>query len=228
FALKVYVLPLGVATEALPDAALGFAYEAVPAVAPAGGGPPYLWAVLPSAAALPPGLSIEPGTGRIAGKATAVGLFPFRLETADVTGQAASRNLSIRVNAGPVLDGASPASLPHAGAAVTLAGRGFRPGMTVAFGSALPLAADVSLADDTRAAVVPPRTPVQSGYVDVTVKNPDGGAYTRPKAFRYALATVAFAPAGVVGTARDHARGLAAGDVNRDGLDDLVHVGSSG
>jgi hypothetical protein len=230
FALRVVVLPLAIGRAPLPDAARGAPYDARPSSSPEGAGPPYRWSVAPSPAALPPGLVVEASDGRIHGTATTTGTYPFRLEVSDVLGQRAQRDVSLRVNPGPVLSSIDPPTLPHAGGPVTLVGQAFQPGMTAAFGSAAPVA--VTYLDATRARVVPPigppAAPPQSGAVRVRIENPDGGADERPGAFRYPLAEVSFVAQGVTGGARDHARGLAAGDVDGDGLCDLAHVGSQG
>lgn len=226
FTVRVVVLPLAIANEALPDAAAGFAYSQALSTHPDGGGPPFRWSVPPLSGPLPPGLALDADTGALAGKAMAVGTWPFLVRVTDAAGQSSERGFSIRVNPGPVLERIVPPVPRKPGAAATLVGQAFQPGMTVRFGIAPPVEATVL--DATRATVAPPTAPPQSGTVAVVVGNPDGGTYAKPGAWRYSLASVLFVAAGVEGTARDHSRGIAAGDVNRDGLCDLVHVGSAG
>ncbi len=226
FELTVVVLPLRVATASMPDAAQGFPYDAALDARPAGAGAPFAWSVAPSAAALPPGLRVERDTGRVVGTPTRVGTMTFTLEVVDAVGQRATRDVSIRVNAGPVLTAVAPKTLPAGGAPVTVTGQGFQPGMTVAFGFADAVGATV--VDSTRATVVPPTNPLPSGAVAVRVTNPDGGFDEKPAAFRYPYAVVEFVAQGVKGGTRDHSRAIAAGDVNGDGLCDVAHVGSLG
>jgi len=226
FELTVIVLPLRIATAGLPPAARDFPYAATPEARPAGAGAPFAWAVRPSATDLPPGLELDPATGRIHGTATHVGTWTFTLEVADAVGQRAWREASIRVNAGPVLAAVAPRALPVGGQAVTITGQGFQAGMRVGFGVAAPI--EATFVDPTRATVVPSTTPLQSGPVAVTVTNPDGGRDTKAAAFRFPYAEVDFVAQGVKGGARDRSRGIAAGDVNHDGLCDLAHVGSQG
>ena len=225
FDLTVLVLPLRLATAALPDAAQGFPYETLLEARPAGAGAPFAWSVVPPSA-LPPGLSLERESGRLFGTPTQAGTTTVGLEVRDAVGQRATRALALRVNAGPALASVTPRSLPVGAGAVALAGGGFQPGMTVAFGVADPVVATVL--DAGRATAVPPRSPLQSGAVEVRVTNPDGGTDAKPGLFRYPYAEVVFVAQGVKGGARDHARGLAAGDVDGDGLCDLAHVGSLG
>ncbi len=226
FEVRVIVLPLAILTISLPDAAKGATYGATPTLFPAGAGGPFRWSVTPSDAALPPGLALDPPTGRFSGTATTAGEFPFRLEARDVLGQRAVRDLSLRVNPGPALTTVTPGTLPTTGNTVALLGHAFAPGMTVAFGAALPVVA--AFVDSTRVDASPPLLPLQSGPVSIRIENPDGGWHMQPDAFRYPLADVEFVAQGVKGGSRDHSRGIAAGDVNGDGLCDLAHVGSQG
>ncbi len=224
--VRVLVLPLSIETPSLPDAAAGFPYSRALAAHPEGGGPPFSWTLAAGSGPLPPGLSLSRETGVVEGKAAGIGSWPFRIEVADAARQTAEKDFAIRVNPGPVLERVEPPVPRKPGAAATLVGQAFEPGMAVRFGIAPPVAATVL--DATRATAVPPSAPVQSGPVDVVVTNPDGGTYAKAGAWRYAFATVEFVAAGVKGTARAHSRGLAAGDVDRDGLCDIVHVGSAG
>jgi len=225
--LAVVVLPLGIAHDAWPDAAQGFPYANDPKVRPVGGGGPYAWEVAPDGPTLPPGLALDADSGRVAGTGTVVGSFAFRLRVRDRAGQVAHRDVAMRVHPGPVLTSVTPGARPKGGGPVTLLGSGFQPGMTVTFGGGVPTATTVL--DATRASAVPPDVSL-SGPVDLEVTNPDGGAYVAPRAFRYPLATVTFQAEGVKGVpgALGSSRGIAVGDVDGDGRDDVVQVWSNG
>jgi hypothetical protein len=67
-----------------------------------GGTPPYAWSV--ANGTLPPGLSLNSGTGRISGKPTAPGSYAFIVRITDSTSATAtSDTLRIIVNAGPLV-----------------------------------------------------------------------------------------------------------------------------
>ena len=225
FALRVVMPPLVVATYELPPAARGFPYEAFLRAWPLGAGEPVTWR-LEAPAAPPPGVALDAERARLAGTPSQAGSYPLRLVAVDVAGQVAKRDVVLVVNPGPALAAVVPDALPRRGGPVALEGSAFQPGMSVAFGEGGTVPAEVL--DASHALVVPPADPPRSGLVDVTVRNPDGGTHTRAKAFRYPLAAVSFVRSAVVGTARGSSRGIAAGDLDGDGLSDLVHVGSSG
>jgi len=72
--------PLEIVTEkTLPRAILTVSYEVK--LAARGGMPPRSWELI--AGALPPGLSLDPASGRISGVPTALGLFRFAVEVSD-------------------------------------------------------------------------------------------------------------------------------------------------
>ena len=63
---------------------------------PAGGGtPPYHWSVI--AGSLPAGLSLEAGTGAIAGKPTALSEAKFTIQVSDGGGQSTAKSLQLRI-----------------------------------------------------------------------------------------------------------------------------------
>jgi len=224
FELRVVVAPLVIATRALADAAVNAPYDATPTLLPVGAGAPFHWSI--ESGAPPPGIALDPSSGRLHGRATATGDFAFRLAARDALGQTAQRDLVLHVHPGPVLTSVSPSRSGRVDARITLVGQAFQPGMTVAFGVASPVAATVT--DPTRASVVASHGPAQSGPVAVRIENPDGGWFEKEAGFRFPWRDVQFVADGVRGGARDHARGLAAGDVDGDGLCDLAHVGSAG
>lgn len=89
-------------TVELPAAHTGIAYSQTLSVA--GGVAPYAWSV--AGGALPPGLSLDPATGVIAGWASAGGNFAFSVRVADSDGKEASQGLQLTVwDPQPVLDG---------------------------------------------------------------------------------------------------------------------------
>ncbi len=237
--LAVVVLPLGVAHDAWPDAAQGFPYATQPTVRPVGGGGPYTWGLAPvgtplppdapaaGVTPLPPGLALDADSGRVAGVAAVAGTFAFRLWVRDRAGQVAHRDVTMRVNPGPVLVSVTPGARPKGGGPVTLRGSGFQPGMTASFGGGAPT--PTTVLDASRASVVPPDVG-RSGPVDVAVTNPDGGTYAATRAFRYPLATVTFEAEGVKGVpgTLGSSRGIAVGDVDGDGRDDVVQAWSNG
>jgi hypothetical protein len=224
--VEIVVLPLGVSRGDLSDAAMGVPYDRGAGLSPRGAGPPYAWRALPSDASLPPGLVLDGSSGRVVGTPTTAGTFAFRLEATDAASQTASAAVTIRVNPGPVLERLEPPARPRDGRPVVLSGQAFQPGMTLAFGNGEPLA--VAWESATRASIVVPAAPAQRGVVDVRVENPDGGAYDLVGGFRFPWERVEYRDDGLHGTSLSSSRALAAGDTDGDGLDDVVHVGSTG
>ncbi|HWQ56097.1 MAG TPA: putative Ig domain-containing protein [Bryobacteraceae bacterium] len=80
----------------LPDGSVGLEY-AVPLTV-AGGTRPFVWSV--EAGAVPPGLSLEPGTGMLAGKPTAGGTFTFTARVTDSLSAIADKQFQVRIVAG--------------------------------------------------------------------------------------------------------------------------------
>jgi hypothetical protein len=85
--------PLRILTESLPNGTEGTAYSGP--LSAAGGTPPYSWSI--ASGSLPPGLTLNPGTGEITGTPTASGVFGFTVAVTDSARTTASRALSIRV-----------------------------------------------------------------------------------------------------------------------------------
>lgn len=77
--LDVGVGQLAITTPALPGAVLNAPYNLQ--MQATGGIPPYFWSV--TSGALPPGLSLDPLTGRIAGTPVAQGSFNLSIQVAD-------------------------------------------------------------------------------------------------------------------------------------------------
>ena len=93
--LTVQAVPLVVTTTSLPAATLNLAYAAT--LSAIGGTPPYAWSV--AVGSLPPGLSLNAGTGAISGTPTASGSYPFTVRVTDAAAASASQALSIAVSA---------------------------------------------------------------------------------------------------------------------------------
>ena len=88
-----------VTTTSLPNAAVGLAYSAM--LGASGGLPPYSWSVI--AGALPGGVSLDAGTGAVAGIPGSAGTSSFTVQAADSRAPAgtASQPLQITVMAAP-------------------------------------------------------------------------------------------------------------------------------
>jgi hypothetical protein len=62
-----------------------------------GGTAPYTWSVLSTAGPLPPGLALDPSTGRLTGTPTASGSYQFLAGVTDATGSTGSKLLTINI-----------------------------------------------------------------------------------------------------------------------------------
>ncbi|MEU9130812.1 putative Ig domain-containing protein [Kitasatospora sp. NPDC048540] len=97
--------PVSVSTTDLPQAALGKPYTHT--LAGAGGTAPYTWTI--STGALPPGLSLAPGTGVISGTPTAAGTASLTVHLADAgpPSQSATRAVKLTVLSTLAVDSSS-------------------------------------------------------------------------------------------------------------------------
>jgi hypothetical protein len=102
----VITQPLSITTSALPNGRVGETY--LQTVAVQGGTSPYRFRV--DLGQLPPGLTLDPNTGRIAGVPSQAGAFAFTVRVDDANNVSASRALSINVNAAISIQ---PATLPN-------------------------------------------------------------------------------------------------------------------
>jgi hypothetical protein len=93
--------PLAVSTTSLPDATVGAPYSQT--VSGTGGKGPYTWSVVTGS--LPPGLTLDTGTGEVSGTPTTAGSFPFTVQATDSASPArtASQALSIVVAPPPLV-----------------------------------------------------------------------------------------------------------------------------
>ena len=91
--LTVQSALLAIGTTSLPNGAVDVAYTAT--LAASGGTLPYIWSV--ASGSLPPGLTLSPGNGVIAGTPTAAGTFTFTVQVRDAGNpvQTASQSLSL-------------------------------------------------------------------------------------------------------------------------------------
>jgi hypothetical protein len=94
--------PLTVTTTTLPELTAGQDYGAQ--LTSTGGVAPVTWSV--SSGSLPPGLSLDPGTGLLTGAATSAGTYDFTAQATDGSApvsQTATASLSITIDAPPAL-----------------------------------------------------------------------------------------------------------------------------
>jgi len=120
-ATKQFSIPvntiLSVSTTSLAGSVVNQPYSQ--SLAAAGGTQPYTWSV--SSGSLPPGITLDAGTGVISGSASSSDSFSFTVRAADNIGAFATRTLSITIN--PLLDINNPAgplpSLATLGSAYT-------------------------------------------------------------------------------------------------------------
>ncbi|MGA2986911.1 MAG: putative Ig domain-containing protein [Terriglobia bacterium] len=100
FSLTV-VMVVSISTTSLPAGSAGIAYLA--GIDASGGTPPYAWSL--AAGSLPPGLTMEPGSGVISGSPSSQGNFTFTvaLKDSSPTPQAQTQSLTIAIGApGPL------------------------------------------------------------------------------------------------------------------------------
>ena len=88
--------PLSITTTSLPAGNIGAVYGQP--VQTVGGFGPLTFSIVPGTGTLPPGLSLDPNTGVIAGTATATGDSSFTVRVADTSGQQATQALSIHID----------------------------------------------------------------------------------------------------------------------------------
>lgn len=86
-------------TSSFPSGMIGTAYSQT--ISLAGGTSPITWSV--SSGSLPPGLSLNSGTGVISGTLTAIGTYSFTIKATDSTGASTTKALSIQVSSEMVI-----------------------------------------------------------------------------------------------------------------------------
>jgi Putative Ig domain len=168
----------------LPDGVVAAPYSQ--ALSASGGTPPYQWSV--SSGALPPSLSLTPGTGVLSGTPSAAGDFSFALQVSDSTQptrNTVTKTFNLRINNPvPAITSLNPSSANAGGSGFTLTvnGSNFTPDSMVnwngasrstSFISSTQLTSSISAGD---IAVV--------GTATVVVRNPSpGGGTSNPLPF---------------------------------------------
>ena len=85
--------PLTVTTTSLPNATQGVPYTAI--LSASGGVAPYTWSI--TSGRMPPGLTLQPGSGTISGNPTGTGNDVFTAQATDANSQTAVKQLTISV-----------------------------------------------------------------------------------------------------------------------------------
>lgn len=99
-ALTIIVRPAPViSTTSLADGEMGSIYSKT--LTATGGITPYTWSI--TSGSLPGGLTLNSTTGGISGRSTSSGTYAITFKVTDKVGGSSTRNLSISMNAGPVI-----------------------------------------------------------------------------------------------------------------------------
>jgi hypothetical protein len=95
----VVTVPISITTASpLPAGITGAPYSLL--FAAMGGTAPYTWWVLSQTGPLPPGLSLNPQTGRLAGTPTTSGVYQFTVEAIDVSDHTATKVFTLNTSGG--------------------------------------------------------------------------------------------------------------------------------
>ncbi len=109
---QLTVVPLGklsISVSTMPTGTTGAPYSAT--LSATGGTTPYSWQI--AGGSLPPGLSLNKGTGVISGTTSQTGTFPFTASVTDATAATSSSSLSISINPSTTGNFDGPAELPR-------------------------------------------------------------------------------------------------------------------
>jgi hypothetical protein len=231
--IEVIVLPLIIFTSnPIPEAAFGFPYDLALTLASGGGGAPYIWSQVPVAgettlASIGMQLTSSGHLTDILGGPTALGTYTFTVQVTDEPLQVATRQLTLKVNPGPVLTNISPnrASTPGP---YTVTGLNFQPGATLVFKPGIGQTTVTPTFVNATTLTISGSVPIPgAGGVPVMVRNPDGGTFTKPAAFFFVATNLTFGAKGFISSVLS-STGLDVADVNNDGFADIIHCGTSG
>lgn len=233
--VTVVIKPLIILTTAVSNAAQFFPYSQPIELASSGGGAPYAWSQVAPAMGETDlatiGLAVTPD-GRVADTGagpTVLGTFTFTVRVQDEAGQVATRQYSLSVNPGPVLNSITPKFASQAGPFV-VSGLNFQPGARLVL---KPGTGEVSFTPTFVNATTLtftstfPKPSGAAGPIAVRVLNPDGGFHTRAAAMVLPAANLTFGDKGFVASALS-STGLDVADVDGDGFADIVHCGYAG
>jgi prepilin-type N-terminal cleavage/methylation domain-containing protein len=169
-----------ITTNALPNGAISKPYSPT-GITTSGGTTPLAW----SATNLPPGLSIDPTTGVIAGTPTATGTYSVAISLTDAAGAPASKTLTLKILSAPAITSptnSSQQTIPNGNTATfTITGSGFQAGLTVSIaGGGVFTNLSWTFVDSGHISVtVTAKNGNGSrGTSSITVTNPDGGTVT--------------------------------------------------
>jgi uncharacterized protein (TIGR03437 family) len=172
--------PLSINSAQFPNGTVGVGYSQ--ALAASGGTSPYTWKL--ASGSLPPGLNLDPSSGRIAGTPNAAGGFNFIAQVTDSAGASASQSFAISIVVGVSISTASlvggTVGVPYS---QVLAAAGGTPPYrwSVSSGSLPP-----SLNLDPAGAIG--GTPSAAGTFSLTIQVTDSGGGTASRAFAVTIA----------------------------------------
>ena len=117
-------LALAISTSSLASSITGATYSDT--VAASGGQPPYIWST--TGGSLPPGLSLNAGTGQIMGTAVAAGTFGFTVQATDSIGAQVTKDLAVTISQG--------LTIPNCPTPIAVIGQPYSAALAVVGGSA--------------------------------------------------------------------------------------------
>jgi len=165
-------------------------------LAATGGTTPYTWSVLPEAGSLPPGITLDAATGRLAGTPKASGAFRFTAQAADSAGRTSGKSFTIQIVDAVVIVTASPLPGGTVGSPYQqqLSATGGNPPYTWSLSAgALPAGIALDPATGTLSG-----TPSAAGAFDITVAVSDAiQSVTKP--FRLSIGVPALPPVVITG-----------------------------
>lgn len=171
YTINIYALPQ-ISSATLADGSGGASYSQL--LQASGGKPPLQWQLV--GGQLPPGISLDPATGTLSGKPTAVGSQTFGVQVTDANGKSQTKVLSLNVINGLAVTSATLAD-GYVGAAYSqaLTASGGKTPYTWSIASGT-LPAGIALTDDTIKG-----TATSSGTSSFTVQVTDSAGQSSPK-----------------------------------------------